>query len=69
MAEKINKLVIEIDGKDYEFSGGGEQPAADSVGTEQIADNSVMMDDLNSEVKAKMTNTYDEGDESLTLGN
>ena len=33
---------------------GGDQPGPDSVGTEQIQDDSVMMDDLHQSVKDKM---------------
>ena len=38
-----------------------------SVGTEQIKENSVMMDDLNEEVRKKMTSNYYDDDESLYL--
>lgn len=78
MSETISKLVIEIDGKEYEFSGGGtpspqsvgkEQLKDNSVGTEAIEDGSVEEEDLSEDVKAKITNTYDADDESLILGN
>lgn len=66
MAETISKLIIEIDGKDYEFSGSG-TPAADSVGTEQIKDGAVEMQDLNDSVKEKITKTYNESEETLEM--
>lgn len=34
--------------------GGGSQPGPDSVGTREIRDDAVMMDDLNTEVKEQM---------------
>lgn len=43
------------------------QLGPDTVGTEQIIDNSVTMGDLNDEVKEKLDHTYDEGDESLYI--
>lgn len=68
MAEKISKIVIEQGGKEYEFvGGGGSQPAPDSVGSAQIEDNSVMMDDLNDEVKQKLTQAYDENSGTLYI--
>lgn len=39
-----------------------------SVGTEQIKDGAVELDDLNDDVKEKMTNTYDSDSKKLTLG-
>ena len=47
--------------------GGGCQPGPNTVGTEQIIDNSVIMDDLNDSVKAKIQKTYDEDDETLHM--
>ena len=38
-----------------------------SVGSEQIKDNSVMMEDLNDKVKDKLTQFYDEGSETMFL--
>jgi len=66
MAETINKLVIEIDGKVYEFEGSG-TPGPDSVGTDQIIDGSVIMDDLNDSVKEKIQKTYNESEETLEM--
>lgn len=66
MSETISKLVIEIDGKEYEFSGSG-TPAPDSVGTEQIKDGAVEEQDLSDGVKEKITKTYYEEDEALHM--
>lgn len=42
-------------------------PGPDTVGTEQIIDNSVEMQDLNDSVKAKIQKVYDEDDEALHM--
>ena len=42
-------------------------PGPDTVGTEQIIDNSVEMEDLNDSVKGKIQKTYDISDESLNM--
>ena len=42
-------------------------PGPDTVGTEQIIDNSVEMQDLNDSVKGKIQKTYDISDESLAM--
>ena len=47
--------------------GGGGQLGPDTVGTEQIIDNSVIMDDLNDSVKEKIQKTYVQNDESLHM--
>lgn len=65
----ISQLIIEMGGNEYVFAGGGGQPGPDTVGTEQIIDDSVMMEDLNDSVKEKITNTYDSSNRRLTLGN
>ena len=68
MAEQINKIIFEIDGKEYEFDGGGSGPLPpDSVGTEQIIDGAVEMQDLHDDVRAKIQKTYDEDDETLHM--
>ena len=70
--EKINKIIIETGGKEYEFDGGGGggiQPGPDTVGTEELKDGAVEMQDLHEDVVEKMTNKYNEKDERLTLGN
>lgn len=64
----INQLIIEIDGNEYVFTGGSSGPLPpDSVGTEQIIDGAVVMDDLNNSVKDKIQKTYDEDDETLHM--
>ena len=47
--------------------GGGGQLGPDTVGTEQIIDNSVLMDDLNDSVRDKIQKTYYQDDESLHM--
>jgi len=63
----INKIIIEIDGDEYEFAGGGGQPGPDSVGTEELKDGAVEMQDLHDDVKEKIQKTYDEDDETLHM--
>ena len=67
MAEEFKKLVIEIDGKEYEYEGGGGIPAPDSVDSSTIKDGSVQIDDLHDDVKSKIQNTYDEDDEAMHM--
>ena len=43
------------------------QLGPDTVGTEQIIDNSIEMQDLNDSVKDKIQKTYDISDESLSM--
>ena len=45
----------------------GTIPAPNSVGTDQIIDGSVIEDDLNDSVKAKIQKTYDISDEALNM--
>ena len=42
-------------------------PGPNTVGTEQIIDNSVEMDDLHDDVRGKIQKTYDISDESLSM--
>jgi hypothetical protein len=42
-------------------------PGPDTVGTEQIIDDSVMEDDLNSTVRDKIQKTYHQDDEALHM--
>lgn len=66
--EKISKIIIDMGGKEYEFSGGGGVPAPDSVGTEQIKDGAVEEQDLHDDVKDRMTVTHDASTGGLRLG-
>jgi len=66
--KSVSKLILEIDSNVYEFSGGGgSQPGPNTVGTEQIIDGAVEMEDLNDSVKSKIQKTYDEDDETLHM--
>lgn len=65
----ISKLIIEIDGDEYEFSGGGGGiPAPNSVGTEQIIDGAIEEEDLHDDVKGRMTVTHDSSTGGIRLG-
>ena len=69
----FSKLIIEMGGENYEFAGGGSiTPGvpipADTVDTNAIIDGAVELEDLNDEVKAKMTHQYDAQDEGIVLG-
>lgn len=56
----MKKLVIEVDGDEYVFEGGGGgQPGPNTVGTNEIIDDSVQMEDLNSSVKDAMVTDKD----------
>jgi len=76
--QKINKIIIDMDGKEYEFDGGGggqpgphsvghDELKGDSVGTDNIIDGAVQMEDLHDDVKGKIQKTYDESDETLHM--
>ena len=67
MSEKINKIIIETGGKEYEFDGGG-QPGPNTVGTEQIIDGAVEEEDLHEDVKDRMTVTHDITTGGIRLG-
>ena len=65
----MNKLVIEIDGDEYVFTGGGGGPLPpECVGTEQIIDGAVEEEDLHDDVKDRMTVTHDASTGGLRLG-
>ena len=68
--QKINKLIIETGGVEYELDGGGGSGplGPDTVGTDQIIDGAVQLEDLNQEVIDKLTNSYDPDGERLHLG-
>jgi len=66
----MNKLVIEIDGDEYVFTGGGGGGPLppECVGTEQIIDGAVEEEDLHDDVKDRMTVTHDASTGGLRLG-
>ena len=60
MSETINKFIFDINGEEYEFAGGGGgQPGPDTVGTKEIQNDSIEMEDLNQKVKDKMVTDDD----------
>ena len=61
MAEK-RKLIIDVFGKEYELSGGGEssQPAPNSVGTDEIKDGSIKRQDLSDDIQNTLNDVSDE---------
>ena len=65
---KKQKLQIQTGDTIYEIDGGGGGvPGPDTVGTEQIIDGAVEMQDLHDDVKGKIQKTYDEDDETLHM--
>ena len=52
--QTINRLIISMGGVDYELDGGGGggQPGPNTVGTEQIIDGAVEMQDLDPNIEA-----------------
>ena len=54
------------DDKTIDPSSGG-QPGPNTVGTEQLIDGAVEMQDLHEDVKGKIQKTYDISDESLSM--
>ena len=64
----ISKLIIEMGGDEYVFSGGGGVPGPNTVGTEQIIDGAVEEQDLHEDVKDRMTVTHDASTGGLRLG-
>ena len=67
--QKINKLIIETGGVEYELDGGGGggQPGPNTVGTEQIIDGAVQMEDLNDDLKDKISRVYNQDEESMSM--
>jgi hypothetical protein len=47
--------------------GGGGELGPDTVGTDEVIDGSIRMNDLNDEVKDKLDDTYVEDDETLYI--
>jgi len=63
MAEQIKKIIIREGEKTHVFTGGdASQPEPDSVGSEEIKDDSVMEKDLHPSVREKL-NALDDMDE------
>ena len=60
--QKINKLIIETGGVEYELDGGGGSGplGPDTVGTNEIVDGSIQMEDLDDDLKNKITRVYSE---------
>lgn len=50
----MGRFVVDMGDDEYALDGGSGRPGPDTVGTEQIIDDSVEMEDLNHKVKAKM---------------
>ena len=63
----ISQLIIEMGGNEYVFAGGGGQPGPNSVGTEELKDGAVELQDLHDDLKDKIQKTYDEDDETLHM--
>lgn len=72
--QKINKIIIDIGGKEYEFDGGsggltpGVPIPADTVDTAAIIDGAVETQDLNQDVINRMTHSYDAEGEGIRIG-
>lgn len=55
MAKKISKLVVEMpNGDDYEFMQEGGAAGPDSIGSDEIRDGGIKLDDLSDEVKEQL---------------
>lgn len=74
MADKISKIIFDIDGKEYELDGGGGgglTPGVpipeNTVNSAAIIDGNVEMEDLSDNLKNKIQRTYDEDDETLHM--
>ena len=59
--------ILKYNGASWENADDEATPGPDSVGTDQIIDNSVEMQDLNDTVKGKIQKTYYQDDESLHM--
>ena len=60
-------LIYPISIVDHNPEETGGQPGPNTVGTEQIIDGAVEMEDLNDSVKSKIQKTYDQDDETLYM--
>ena len=57
--KKMTSLTVEMDGVDYVMDGSGGVPGPNTVGTEQIIDESVQMEDLSPDIEASDTDIDD----------
>lgn len=57
--KRIGKLYLDMDGEMHVLDGTSSQPGPDTVGTEQIIDGAVEMEDLNESVKDTMLTDED----------
>ena len=63
-----NGQILKYKGESWENEDDDSStPGPDSVGTEQIIDGAVEMEDLHDDVKGKIQKTYDISDESLSM--
>ena len=63
-----NGQILKYNGSSWENENDDSgTPGPDSVGTEQIIDGAVEMEDLHDDVKGKIQKTYDTSDESLSM--
>jgi hypothetical protein len=60
-------LIYPISVLDHNPKEDGMHPGPKTVGTDEIIDNSVEMEDLNDSVKDKIQKTYDQDDEALHM--
>ena len=68
LASVSNGQILKYNGSTWENEDDDSgTPGPNTVGTEQIIDNSVEMEDLNDSVKNKIQKTYDISDESLLM--
>lgn len=67
MASVTEGQILKYNGSSWENADDEATPGPDSVGTEQIIDGAVEMQDLHDDVKGKIQKTYDISDESLSM--
>ena len=56
---RIDSFVVDMGDREYELSGECGKPAPDSVGSDEIINDSIRMEDLNGDVKDKMVTDDD----------
>ena len=68
LASVSNGQILKFNGSTWENKDDDTStPGPNTVGTEQIIDNSVEMEDLHDDVRGKIQKTYDISDESLNM--